>query len=188
VNGSNLAVVTLVTDSTRTYRADDLAETPEDGHRYEVIEGMLIVNAPPIPAHQLIVGHLYRALHGALAGTDRVVFMSPVELRISDVTGVEPDLVVLPNSSIGDARLGLPVDLVVEVVSPSSVRKDRLLKLAVYEDAGIPAYWIADPTARTIDRYHLLEGRYVVDTSDTAWVAGVAIPSDVLTDWVSAPT
>jgi Uma2 family endonuclease len=180
--------VALGIDSTRSYRADDLAETPEDGHRYEVIEGMLIVNAAPIPAHQLIVGHLYRALHGALAGTDRVVFMSPVELRISDVTGVEPDLVVLPHFSIGAARLGLPVDLVVEVLSPSTARKDRLLKLAVYEEAGVPEYWIADPKTRTMDRYHLLEGRYVVDASDTAWVAGVAIPSDVLTGWTPAPT
>ncbi len=180
--------MTLVIDSTRAYRADDLAETPDDGRRYEVIEGMLIVNAGPVPLHQIIVGHLYRVLHQALVGTDRWAFISPVELRVSDITAVEPDLVVLPVSSIGAARLLLPVDLVVEVVSPSTARKDRLLKRAVYEEAGISQYWIADPAAETVDRYLLIEGRYVADTSEVAVVGGVKIPSEVLTAWGPAPT
>lgn len=79
--------MTLAIDSTRIYRADDLADTPEDGHRYEVIEGMLIVNAAPIPMHQLIALHLYGVLREALAGTDRRVFVAPVELRISWQSG-----------------------------------------------------------------------------------------------------
>ena len=180
--------MTLVGDITRSYRADDLAETPEDGHRYEVIEGMLLVNAAPIPVHQLIAGHLYRVLYAAVAGTASRAFMSPVELRISEVTALEPDVVVLPLSSIGAARLGLPVDLVVEVLSPSTARKDRLLKLAVYEEAGIPQYWIADPRAKTVDRYRLVDGRYVADTSLTAMVAGVEIPIEILTAWETLAT
>jgi Uma2 family endonuclease len=180
--------VTFVGDITRSYRADDLAETPEDGHRYEVIEGMLLVNATPIPAHQRVSAHLYGLLHAAVAGTERRAFYAPVELRISDATAVEPDLVVLPVSSIGPARLTLPVDLVVEVLSPSSTRKDRLLKLAVYEEAGIPHYWIADPRAKTVDRYRLIDGRYVIDDSDTAAVAGVEIPTESLTGWETLAT
>jgi len=80
------------------------------------------------------------------------------------------------------------VDLVVEILSPSSARKDRLLKLVVFEDAGISQDWIADPQARTLDRYRLLDVGYVIDDSETAVVAGVEIPSETLTAWETPAT
>ncbi|MFC9893528.1 Uma2 family endonuclease [Nocardia sp. NPDC127579] len=122
------------------WTAADLDRMPEDGLRYEVLNGQLVVNAAPEPRHQWLIKWLERALDAALPS--ELVAMSGVGVLIGDDEPV-PDLVVLAGPVPMDGR-GIPVEqveLVVEVVSKSTTMQDRLVKPELYAAAGIPTYW-----------------------------------------------
>jgi len=130
----------------------DLHLFPQDGHRYEIVDGSLHVTPPPDAPHQAAVRALITTLRGA----------APEGWWVCERLGIEaggcnliPDVAVLMPESSG-AIWGDPADvaLVVEVETPASARYDRLLKPALYADAGIPAYWRveAGPTLHLYDR------------------------------------
>ena len=121
----------------------DLEAMPDDGHRYELLGGSIVVNAAPTPRHQRASGVLYRSLVESCPH-DHEVFYAPVDLDLPGGQRVEPDLVVVPRSSIGEQRLSLPVLLVVELVSPSTAVWDTVAKRAAYAEAGIEHYWLVD--------------------------------------------
>ncbi|MGK8555243.1 Uma2 family endonuclease [Nocardia gipuzkoensis] len=126
------------------WTAPDLDHMPEDGLRYEVLNGQLVVNAVPTPRHQWLIGSLGRALDAVLP-PNRLV-LAGVGVLIGDDEPV-PDLVVLTDSIELDAP-GIParqVELVVEVVSSSTTKQDRMVKPAIYAAAGIPNYWRLEP-------------------------------------------
>ena len=134
---------------------DDYAAMPDDGRRFELYEGELILMAPaPRPRHQLVIGnlHLLMAEHVRRRGLGKV-FLSPIDVILSRITVLQPDLVYLAT-----ARLGLVTDraiegaptLVVEVLSPSTDAKDRGAKQALYLRYGVPYYWIVDAEAQTV--------------------------------------
>ena len=100
----------------------------------------------PGPKHQLVSARLQRLLEDALPD-GHAVFSAPIDLDLPGEQRVQPDLVVLPWSSVGEKRLTVPVLLVVEIVSGGSRTQDTVTKRAVYAAAGIPAYWIIDPEA-----------------------------------------
>ncbi|MGH9039924.1 MAG: Uma2 family endonuclease [Acidimicrobiia bacterium] len=122
----------------------DLEAMPDDGRRYELVGGAIVMTPAPGPVHQLISARLQRLLEDA-APADHAVFDAPIDLDLPGQQRVQPDLVVLPWSSVGSERLALPVLLVVEIVSAGSRTHDTITKRSVYADAGIPAYWIVDP-------------------------------------------
>lgn len=135
---------------------EDYLRLPEDGNRYEVIRGSLYVTPPPIYDHQFILWQLDQTL-GRLVHEQRlgVVLMAPFAVRLPARIGdpVEPDLVFLrtgrqPRS--GDKFFQGSPDLVIEVLSPSTRRRDQTIKLDAYQDAVVPECWIVDPMARTI--------------------------------------
>jgi len=126
------------------FSADDLERMPDDGRRYELVDGMLIVSPAPNMPHQRVATVLSLLLESACPG-DLVVFGSPVNVRFSLRSALEPDVCV---ARIEDAR-GLRLEqtplLAAEVLSPDSVLRDLNLKKAAYEQFGIPSYWVVDP-------------------------------------------
>jgi Uma2 family endonuclease len=130
------------TSTPLTYQ--DLEDLPDDGRRYELIDGSLVVTPVPAPVHQLIVGALSRLLWSARrAGT--VVLTAPVDFVPQPTTSLQPDVVVVEEGEISEARLTRPPLLVVEVLSPSSRRHDQGSKRLAYAAAGVPFYWLVDP-------------------------------------------
>jgi Uma2 family endonuclease len=121
----------------------DLDRMPDDGRRYEILDGALIVSPRPIVWHQKVAFMLARVLDDACPqGLD--VIPEPA-VALSDITEFDPDIVVIHRRQLADARLIEPPLLVVEVRSPSTAVIDVTRKKAAYEKFGVPSYWIIDP-------------------------------------------
>jgi Uma2 family endonuclease len=142
--------------------------------RYEVIEGTPYLLSAPSPTHQLILGNLYAHLRNFFSKKPCKVFMAPFDVRLfaegkldNDIYNVvQPDLTIYCNPNKYDERGGIGVpDLVVEILSPSTAKRDRVLKMNLYERAGIKEYWIIDAANRTVEVYTLVGGRYVRDNT-----------------------
>ena len=169
------------------WRLDDLANLPDDGHRYEIIDGVLLVNAAPTPRHQRVQQLLSYLLHQRCP-SNLWVMTAPLDVVLAEDTVVEPDILVAPKAAFGEKNLPGPPLLAVEVLSPSTSGVDRTLKLNRYRRAGIPSYWLVDPGELRL-LAHELDGeeyRVVADVaSDETWTATrpfeVTIrPSDLL--------
>jgi Uma2 family endonuclease len=128
------------------FTVEDLERMPDDGRRYELIDGMLIVSPAPGPPHQRAAFVLGMLLDGACP-VDLVVFGTPVNVRFSLLSALEPDVVVarVEDARGAGARLTSTPVLVGEVLSPDSVLRDLNLKKAAYERFRIPSYWVVDP-------------------------------------------
>lgn len=123
------------------YTVDDLFELPDDGNRYEVLGGSLVVSPAASHVHQIAANTLYRLLWAACPPGAHPV--TDVGVRMPNDDGPIPDITV---TSADPERYpgAIPCDLVhtvVEVVSPSNALMDRALKPQMYADAGIPCYW-----------------------------------------------
>lgn len=151
----------------------DLDAIPDDGHRYELIEGAMLVTPAPATNHQRCVVRL-AALLLAAADRDHDVLPAPFDWVVSQFTKFQPDVVVARRADIGEQRLERTPVLVVEVLSPSTRVADLTLKRTAYEEAGVPAYWIVDPggpslTVLRLERSSYAEAAQVV--GDTAYEA-----------------
>lgn len=156
---------------------EDYAALPNDGRRYEIHGGELSVTPAPGTRHQRVIGRLFRLL-SVHVEEQRLgeVFVSPIAIILANTTVVEPDLVYLdpPRATLVSERgIEGPPTLVVEVISPSSPRIDRVTKLQLYARSRVPHYWIVDPDARTIEAYELTDAGYrlVMTTSGAAPVS-----------------
>jgi Uma2 family endonuclease len=146
---------------------EDYARLPDNGMRYEVIEGNLYMSPAPRPSHQDAAGRIYAKLLTYLE--DNVlgaVYMSPIDVRFPDVADpVQPDVVVIAAEHrymIAEKWIeGVP-DLLVEVLSPTRPGNDRRIKFDAYARAGVPEYWIVDPADRTIEVYVLRGEAYAL--------------------------
>lgn len=143
----------------------DYAALPDDGNRYEIIDGVLYMAPAPIPEHEEIIMLLAAQLVIAIAHTGRGrVFGSP-DIDVGDKV-LRPDAVVVLRehaSVVAEKRLIGPPDLVVEVASPSTAAYDRDAvqgKRGAYARIGVPEYWIVDPEAQTIEALALAGDRY----------------------------
>ncbi|WP_165367387.1 Uma2 family endonuclease, partial [Phytoactinopolyspora endophytica] len=87
--------------------------------------------------------------------------VAPVDWRPDIRTSLQPDLLVVAREDIGEKAITRPPLLAVEVLSPSTRRKDRVLKFSKYADAGVASYWIIDPAVPSINAYDLVDGAYV---------------------------
>jgi Uma2 family endonuclease len=136
-----------------TYR--DYCELPDDGRRYEIHDGELSVTPAPNPRHQRLVGALYRTLYAHVwsRGLGEVL-LSPIDVILSDIAIVQPDLVYLERSRAGAvSSRGIegPPTLAVEILSPFTAAIDRQRKRQLYARHGVPFYWIVDPDARGVE-------------------------------------
>ena len=136
--------------------------------RYELIDGVPYLMSPaPRTKHQRITGRLYSEFDFFLRGKTCEVFIAPFDVRLNadtyDDIVVQPDITIIcDKSKIDDMGCkGVP-DMVVEVLSPSSARYDKVLKFDVYLKAGVREYWIVDPDSETISVHILQDGEYAV--------------------------
>ena len=128
---------------------DEYRLLPDDGKRYELIEGDIFVSPSPSTRHQTVSRRLQFALMQALEVPGLAqIFNAPVDLLLEPTSVVQPDLVIVSaaRASIVTSRAleGIP-DVVVEILSPGSVDRDQYLKLRLYERFAIPEYWVVDP-------------------------------------------
>ncbi len=134
------------------YTLDDLENFPDDGQRYELLGGVLLVTPAPVPAHQVVATRIAAALSPALAGDHGLHVACPGAVYAPPDTGLEPDVLVF------GAPTGLPKSwreihewwLAVEVFSPSSRIYDRDFKRDAYLALGVREVWLVDLEARTV--------------------------------------
>lgn len=155
------------------WTAARVRDLPDDGKRYEVVDGELLVTPAPRFDHQRAVGVLYLALHPYIAQAHLgEVVISPADIEFDPATLVQPDVFVVP--LVGGRRPKTWADirgllLAVEVLSPSTARADRTIKRRRYQRAGVPEYWIVDLDARLIERWPVGDERPEVLTERLAW-------------------
>jgi Uma2 family endonuclease len=144
----------------RALTVDDLERLPDDGHRYELLDGTLLVTPAPGWSHQEVAGALYRALHAASVPGTRVL-IAPFAVRFGRDTELQPDVLVARYADLTPKNLPAAPLLAVEVRSRSTALVDLNLKRAAYEREGVASYWVVDPDAPLVTALELVEGRYV---------------------------
>ena len=164
----------MVRQAERPYTAEDLAGMPDDGRRYEVIGGELIVSPSPTERHQRCSLRLTRIIDNYVeAGTWGALYIAPFDVHLGPHDIVQPDLIVVHRDHLNRIRqrgIEGAADLVVEIISPSSSGIDRVRKSATYAAFGVPEYWLVDPNTETILAQELRDGRYHPLPSDDGLV------------------
>ena len=154
-------------DEKHRYTYEDLLEFPEgDGNRYEIIDGELIVTPSPGTPHQRIFKRLAFALDVHVE-RQRLgeVFQAPLDVRFADGAVIDPDIFFLASEHADRDKVKWvegPVDLAVEILSPSTAKIDRTRKRAVFAKHGVPYYWIVDGDARVVEELRLEGADYVL--------------------------
>ena len=145
----------------------DLETMPDDGNRYELIEGEPVVSRSPSLIHQSISGNLFRSIDTYLIQNPIGRLWTTPGVILSELSAEIPDLVVVRNERLneiasGDHIMGAP-DLVIEIVSPGAdnERRDRLAKRQLYGKYGVKEYWVVEFEKRTIEVY-LLQGQILL--------------------------
>ena len=142
---------------------DDLAELPDDGKRYELLEGELIVSPAPTPKHQRAVGHTFRFLGRAEDAGYGQVYVAPLYVVFDQDHVTEPDVLFIRTERlhiVGEADIRGAPDVVAEGLSPSTRRRDLRAKLQIYARFRVPYYWIVDSDAETVQVYELGDDGY----------------------------
>ena len=159
--------------SPTVWTAEMVRALPDDGNRYEVVDGELLVTPSPIERHQWAVSRLLIML-GVYVEAHRIgiALASPSDIELDREGLVQPDLFV---KGLVDGRpvigwnSGAPLLLFVEVLSPSTARADRITKRIRFQRAGIPEYWIVDMDARSIERWRPADERPEILTESLSW-------------------
>src|SRR6476659_1111082 len=151
------------------WTVDDLDTLPNNGLRYELLDGTLLVTPAPTPRHQGAILELAVLLRSACP-PDHRVFVAPLDWQPDGRTSLEPDLLVVRRDRIGEKNITQPPTLVVEVLSPGTARIDRMIKFSRYAEGGIRQYWIVDPRVPSIQVYDLVDGAYVLVTEGAGQV------------------
>ena len=143
---------------------EDYAELPDDGRRYEILDGELEVSPASSTRHQAVSRNLLWVLHGH--GRERglgSVYYAPIDVILAPATVVQPDLVFVAagrEAIVTERAIEGPPDLVVEILSSWSVLRDRVAKAALYARYGVRQYWVVDPEARILEVYQLEGAAY----------------------------
>lgn len=144
----------MATAPHRRYTAADVRAFPDDGNRYEVVHGELLVSPAPRHRHQAAFRELFVRLYAYLKdqGLQEGLLSSPADISWSDDTLVQPDIFVVASAETAGEWAGMQtLLLVIEILSPSTARADRLVKRRLYQEQGIPVYWIVDVAARQVE-------------------------------------
>lgn len=144
----------------RALDLEDLEATPDDGNRYEVLDGALVMTPPPGRTHQTVLGELFVLLHRAAKGHGLRVYPAPFAWRIGPGQVPEPDLVVASLDATSERALEGPPVLVVEVLSPTGRARDLHEKRRIYAEGGAAWYWVVDPAEPSLTVLRLQGGTY----------------------------
>lgn len=138
----------------------ELESMPDDGHRYELIDGSLVVTPSPAPDHQGALGELYLRLR-TVCPPNLKVYVAPFDVELAKDTIVQPDLLVTRRSDVTRRGIAVSPLLAVEILSPSTRHLDLMSKRSRYEAAGCLSYWVVDPREPSILVWELRNGAYV---------------------------
>lgn len=136
------------------WRYEDLNSLPDDGRRYEIIEGALYEMPAPTWDHSTAVMNLIALLLPVISALGGLLRTAPLDTFFRGADPVQPDIIaILPGShAVGGGRgVEGPPDLIIEVLSPSNRGHDLLTKRALYAQAGVREYWIVDPMEQTVE-------------------------------------
>lgn len=172
----------------RALDLEDLLAAPDDGNRYEVLDGALVMTPPPGTTHQGSVGELFVLVRRASRARGLRTFVAPVAWRIGPGQVPEPDLLVTVPEAVTERAIVAPPVLVVEVLSPSNRARDLFEKRRIYADGGAAWYWIVDPAVPSLTVLRLVDGAYVEEARVEAHEAYEAeeplavrvVPADLL--------
>jgi len=154
------------------WTAEMVRQLPDDGNRYEVVYGELLVTPAPRFDHQLLVSRLAVAIANYL---DRepvgVMLTSPADISWGQDVLVQPDVFVVTREEAKSREWSRirSLLLVVEVLSPSTTRADRFTKRRRYQEAGVPLYWVVDGAEQRVEVWTPDSGRPVVETRRLVW-------------------
>jgi Uma2 family endonuclease len=157
----------------RSWTREMVLALPDDGNRYELFGGELLVTPAPAPRHQFVVATLLRIL-GDFVTAQAVgrVLASPADVALDGEQLAQPDLFMIPGAPgpapRAWAQLPLPI-LVVEVLSPSTARYDRQVKRRWFQRAGIAEYWIVDLDSRLVERWRPSDTRPEITVESLEW-------------------
>lgn len=145
----------------------DYLRLPDDGNRYEIIDNVLHLTRVPTPAHQYTVTNLiFYFMQYANEHPIGMVFTAPIEVHLSEsLRPVQPDVLLITTEQqpqVGASYIDGAPALIVEVISPSSLRRDRVTKFDAYEQAGVQEYWIVDPRTRSVEVFTWSNGEYAL--------------------------
>lgn len=161
---------------------EDLEAIPDDGHRYELVDGTLLVTPAPDTRHQRCVTRLAASLV-VVAGGSYDVLVAPYDWVVGPRTLFQPDVLVARRDEVGEKRLERAPALVVEVLSPSTRRVDLSVKRMAYADAGAASYWLVDPVVPSLTALRLEGGSYTelaTVTGEDAWTAQEPFPVTIV--------
>jgi Uma2 family endonuclease len=152
-----------MTDQARVrMTAKEFFNLPETNRPTELIEGELVVSPSPIPKHQITAGESYTTLRGLIP--NGTLFFAPMDVYLDDENIPQPDIIWVAENSrcvIGAKRLEGPPDLIVEIYSPGTFKRDKSDKFEVYERHGVREYWMIDPLERYIEVWILDKETFV---------------------------
>lgn len=151
---------------------EDLLALPDDGMRHELLDGEHVVTPAPSLVHQLVLRRLYDALQPAADRTGLCLLWSPADIHLGSRTLVQPDLFAIrpPDVWTGSSwkDVGVPL-LVAEVLSVSTVLRDRGAKRRLYHESGVEEYWIVDIAARRIERWGARDRQPEIVRDELRW-------------------
>jgi Uma2 family endonuclease len=160
---------------------DDLTfvRQAREGDRHELFAGELVVTSSPVPAHQIVSDNIVHSLNVAIR-PNRLgrVFAAPIDIKFTPTIVAVPDVVYIRWERldiVGQKAIEGTPDLIVEILSPSTRRRDLGTKRALYERFGVPEYWIVDPRARRVT-VHVLRGDQYEPLSETGTVRSTVLP------------
>ena len=170
---------------------EDYLHLPDDGKRYQIIEGEVYMCPAPIPNHQRILTKLFKIIdHFVLENDLGEVILAPCDIIFSDENVVQPDIFFISKDRlhiITDKNIQGAPDLAVEIVSPHSLKIDKLLKRNLYAKYGVQEYWIVDGGKREVevlalkDKAYQIKGKYKKgDTLESGLLKGLRIDPEVI--------
>jgi Uma2 family endonuclease len=150
-----------------TYR--DLQSWPDDGRRYELHDGEVVVVPAPFPRHQIAMLELTNHLRSYVQHHGGIVLVSPIDIVFNDTNVLQPDIVVFTAVRRHHVRLDEAIrvapDVCVEVLSFGTAGHDRGRKLRMFERFGVQEYWIVDPVAERVEVRALRQDQYELTLS-----------------------
>jgi len=151
----------VIKESPVTY--ESYANMADDGNRYEISNGVLELMSPsPTATHQSVVYELQFKLNVSCR-IEYIIYAAPLDVILSDTEVRQPDLVMIHQSRrsiISNRGINGAPDLVVEITSEHSRRRDKVKKRIIYAQYGVPEYWIVDLSNFTLEQYVLVGDRY----------------------------
>lgn len=170
---------------------DDYLTLPNDGKRYEIIDGDLHMSPSPIPEHQLIQVRIAEILLAYVRSRKwGKLLLAPTDVVFSMTDVAQPDLMLISKTRdhiIAKKNIIAAPDLIVEILSEGTEKTDRTTKKAMYEKYGVTEYWIVNPFDRSIEVFVLEKGRYVqgirfaaTDLVRSALLTGLSFPAETV--------